>query len=152
MFVGGVGNLVLFGILFIYLFLCLWLPQNVQCSLVSICVFGLPKKIRWFLNVLKIFLMMNKFLMVGFGQYDLWGNWTPKLPTTTRGLSCIVHICHTYILHKTSNKMNKQCLITYLLKIDLLENWTPKLPTTSQVICKITLHTYIHTIHNNKSY
>jgi len=79
------------------------------------------------------------------GIWAIWlvGYWTPKLPTTTQGLSCIVHICHTYILQKKKNKTKKQCLMTYLLKIDLLGNWTPKLPTTSQVICKITLHTYI---------
>lgn len=53
MFVGGVGNLVFycqdiwhFIYLFIYLILCLWLPQNVQSSLVLLCVFGPPKKIR----------------------------------------------------------------------------------------------------------
>jgi hypothetical protein len=37
-------------------------------------VFDPCKQIKQFLNVLKILLMMNKFLKVGFGQYDLRGN------------------------------------------------------------------------------
>jgi hypothetical protein len=59
------------------LFFCLqnvWLSQNVQWSFSWLCVFGPPKQIKQFLNVLKILLMMNKFLKVGFGQYDLRGN------------------------------------------------------------------------------
>jgi hypothetical protein len=60
--------------LFFFYLRNVWLSQNVQWSLRWLCVFGSPKQIKQFLNVLKILLMMNKFLKVGFGQYDLRGN------------------------------------------------------------------------------
>ncbi len=69
----------IFGDLKINKLWLVWLPLK-MCHGVWHCVLDRPKK----LNVLNI--LLAKFLEVRFEQYDLWGNWTPQLPTITHCL------------------------------------------------------------------